>query len=265
MARQRRKKIWCQFPLCLLIMHNEGPKLGEVIAHHSAVRTGLIYKNKWAQELENDPNFANWEDRLDPFKDLNNEYEEALAIYLAFVDGKYRAYSSEQAAKDFLEVEDWREDYETKFGRDAQTRVRADLVDDLITGRLKEREFRVLCGILAPLGDKKCAAITFDRIRYAATGFKSGAAHRAWVEAPLRDYSPTLLSYDQARRTRRDLESRGIFHSIHSGRRRYYSFSVPSHDTLAKLVLRRRLPKVDRVAAQQKAEAMLRERLRASR
>ncbi len=248
---------YCQFPLCALLLPYDGQGLGELVRHYSAVRVGHVFKHKWDKRLDEKPLHPDWQDRLDPFRDLGDEDQEALAICLALVDPKCHVASAVETVEDYYTLDNWHEDFESAYGPDVWVRVRYDLVEDLTAGRLDAREFRFVCAINAILGRKPRAAITFDRIRHAASGFRSAAICEEWALAPIRDYSPRILSIDQVKRLRRKLEPRGLFYSVHDGRRRHYSIRVKSHQELAELVEKAK-PMRDRTAEQRKAEEWLR-------
>jgi len=69
--------------------------------------------------------------------------------------------------------------FEKQAGKDAEVRIRADLLWKLVNGELGIRELRVLAGAYSKIGSAAYKRLTYEDWRYRAAGYKSAAAYEA--------------------------------------------------------------------------------------
>ena len=75
--------------------------------------------------------------------------------------------------KNYSEINNYIINFELQHGKDAKVKLHKDLLFEVRDKKFDERLFRIYCGIVSIIGNKKFVRITNKRISYRMLGFKS--------------------------------------------------------------------------------------------
>jgi len=193
------KNPYFQFPLCALAFGQTEHERLNVIISYSVVQAGSRLFQKLS--LEQQCQFLSRKEKAGQFPiGFDREYiTQCAALYAA--DVMHIHYNNFKAVwEGYQQMEEYVLHFETRYGRDALVRIKADWAFAARNSRgLTYREFSVLCAIYSAIGNKKLARITRERIRRGALGYRNAAIMRA--ELPNRADKAQLLTERRLRDT----------------------------------------------------------------
>jgi hypothetical protein len=238
------------FPLSALTFGKDADDRAHGILQYSLVETGdRICADKDGTELQEEV------DRRDK-GDLPDDYYRSREHNCYVLGCKFFGLnkgSAEWSRRRHTELSDFIEKNECKFGRAPIVRIAHDYLWQVISGRgMSYREFSVLCGIYAIIGNKQYPVrITNDRIRAAAMGYSSNkvlflpASEGALAGTLTKEGAAILearsdkakpLTLDQIRYTIENLEKDGHFARVKPNRREvYYSHRIVREEMIDRI------------------------------
>lgn len=280
MGRKTRTDDYYQFPLCLLTLPLTEKDLVQHIISHVLVAKGAIIRDKMNENAEYVPGY---EILTENREDLGLTRMEEIVLTLRNQDRlpeDFEASDSNHlaiAAMVFTHkgicvgsCEGTVDRYEhcrrhvfklaEVMGRDVEVRIRYDILWQLDNNQISMREFRIMAGVYAGLGNKPYGSVTLKRLRYLSAGLKSEQAFDH--VSSLLEYERDLFSEDKIRKTRDDLVRLGFIHSFYDGRRCWYSNRMTAEEIMEHRV-KTKEHKLRTEIKKQRLRATARERLHA--
>lgn len=158
------------FPLCLFNYPTEiTDKYNFIISYGVISFANRLMKSSFiAPSEENVENFVS-ENKIINY-DGNNLLESHM-IYACMIMGLV-IKDINKCIIEYCKVQTYLNNYEKKYGKDAQVKVGSDLLLEVRDGKFSERLFRCYCAIKSILGKKDFCRITNKTIAYRMKGFK---------------------------------------------------------------------------------------------
>ena len=278
MGRSSKTDDYYQFPLCLLTLPVDKEDLVQHIVSFVLVEKGAIIRDKINENAEyaagyeilteyrNELGISRMDEVIDSLNgkgrlpadfDASNSVHVAIAAMIFVHDG-IGVGSCEASIDRHRRCQERVIQFEGRAGRDTEVRIRYDIIWQLDKGDVSLREFRVLAGFYAGIGNKPFASVTLKRLCYLSAGFKSEQAFERG--SPAFESGLSLLTVDQIRKTRDDLVRLRFLHSYYDGRRCWYSNRIRSEQIMERR-LKKREYKLKAEIQKQNLRAEARERL----
>lgn len=158
------------FPLCCLNYDKDISKTAGLLISYSIV--------EFAKKLENEIELNDDDDdKIENYIEENNLKKSIFPIdnfiILSAIKLKISISSLHWTKKQHSEINSYIINFENKYGTDAKVKIHKDLLFEVRDEKFNERLFRVYCGIVSVIGNKKFVRITNKRISYRMLGFKS--------------------------------------------------------------------------------------------
>ena len=122
-------------------------------------------------------------------------------------------------------------------------RIRSDIFSDARAGKLSHQQFAVLCAVHGRIGSNDLRAISYESLRFSASGFSSeGEFQASDLEESL------LLTYNQVRTAVGTLVGRRLFFTARYKRKLYYSKTDRNiSDRVAQHVAAQEVKRINRI------------------
>jgi hypothetical protein len=163
-----------QFPLCALAMGNSPRERLDQIVSFGFVEAGFVMFRKLAPEIQ-----KLLADELRDYSGTPSDYRKANPDHVAAMLGAreigIKAGNIGSSLKNWREVTEFRDRFQSQHGRDAEVRARKDLVFEVRDNQgMSYREFAVYCALLSCIGAKEHPVrVIRKQIQCRMLGYKS--------------------------------------------------------------------------------------------
>lgn len=198
-------------------------------------------------------------------QDYDPKDEMHLRVVLGAKKIQIRLGSVRNMVRAYTEVRELRHKYLARRGlrEDGLVRIKTAWIFDARDGKMREREFDVLCALYSCIGAFQYKWVTKDVLQFRSLGYMSAEAMEKELPGHLK--SAVALSLSQIGRTLNALHGRHFFERVRPNKRQtYYSIRVTRQE-LEEAVFRQKTGNTNFSTQQKRSDLALMERIKAAR